>query len=424
MKKIKILLISLLLFIPISVLADAGPPTSTYKIRVSNPNGANVYSTSDLETVEKVLPYDTILTVMYEEYHGKEMYLNAFYDTGKLDEDGEKILENYELKKEDITPLKIDLKDYSKIGNTKIYSFDTDNYLYEGPSKIYKKIEPEKALEKNKTYKVLYEDGLWAYVTVNDISGWVYTADSERYEDYSPTGNPANLATYNETYGRQNIITIKDESLYESPKSTTKTGITIPKNTELEGTYYYDGVYYVKYNNSSGWIKPEFNKDAPDKDMIINFAYKCQEEREYEDCEIKTNKNQSLYDDFNSKKVIKEIEPATLKYDYYIRESSGKVIEWYHINDDKIKGWIYINFDDQLEEDDDEDNDIIIPNPSSSSSSDSIISSSSSSSKIDKEYNETKELVLYIIIGVLLLSLTALVTVMLINKKKQTTNDN
>lgn len=418
MKKIKLLLISILLFIPIFVYADAGAPMSSYYVRVTNQNGAPIYECeNECTKTNNTLKYDTVVKVMYEEFHDKEMYLFTFNE--KIDEEGGI------LKKEDVSPLEVDLSKYEKVTyNAKVYSFDEGNYLYEGPSKIYKKITPGVQLAKDTFYDVLYDDEFWSYIKVEDKYGWVFTGQGNRYINYSPTNAYSNVIEVNIDEPSK-IITLEDIELYSSATKDTKLGVTIPKNTELDlyGIYSIEYrnkyTYLIKYNDEYSFIREKkqiFTKNSLDFEGNINFAYLCIPNDENNECKIDTLESTILYDNLDTLNEIKTINQSTYKYDYSIQ-----VIyfgEWYHINDNGIKGWICKLSSDYSYNPEEEEEE------PSSSKIDPLLKPPSINNNPNKEYNETKELVLYIIIGVLLLSLTAVVTIALINKKKDNKKNN
>lgn len=71
-KSVKYMLFILFLLLPVAVFADMGAPSIKYQVRVSNINGAR---TDDEEL--KVIPYDTVLTVVAEWYEDDGIYIEC-----------------------------------------------------------------------------------------------------------------------------------------------------------------------------------------------------------------------------------------------------------------------------------------------------------------------------------------------------------
>lgn len=485
MKKIKLFILLLLISTPIFVKADAGTPILSYEVRISNKEGAFIYEWDDenkkyYKTEEK-LSYDTTYQVMYERIINNELYAYVYSEDKTIDTVGDCLI-----KLSDTTPLEFILSDYKKDDTIKYLIFEEGIYLYQGPSKIYGKITPEVSLPVNTEVETKYYDDMWAYVEYNGKKGWIYTYTFKRLSPYNeaagvaditnkktislktlgpvklysnpktkesilkiPTGTVLNDLSIFSTYslltsdnegfylieydGKKGWISEgtsdsnlaylinsnkkifvtnqKGVTLYKNPNSNSDEISTIPHATILTPTYsnynnnyvkvYSDTGYFyqVNYDGKIGWIKVQ----DPAGDDYLDIA------SEYEDEAINFS-NRIIYKNINdlSTKVLTLPNKTDLTPKYYVSTTDGT---WCFVEYEEQQGWIYL--DDSNHNNSSSSSNLPNTNPSSGleSSSNELNSSSSPSQKI-----------LVYMVTVIVLSLTAFVTIILINKSKKDQN--
>lgn len=419
MKKNKlIILLTLFLMMPLFVKADMAAPSSSYKVRISNPKGAEIYELNEKDEYKKTkekLNYDEIYTVRYEKIHNNELYIDV--EVEKIDEDGEKYHDIITIKYKDTKLTEVKLKDYKQEEKIKFYVFDDSCYLYKGPSEKYGKINPETSLSVGTVLETIYYDEMWAYVDYNGKKGWVYTYSYSR--ENSESAGMVGIYEYKDNEDK--IKTLEEIVMYKSPKTNEKLGVTIPKEIELKIIYSYSievkmPYYYVEYNGKKGWIKT-----IRDEDWIINnVAYKPVE-GEYEDLVVKDENGITFYSEANNKDTaIGKIPYKTkLTATYYLMDSH--FASWLLIEYNGTKGWVdaYEFYDD--EEDIQEEDEILDDEDKTEEPDDIVDNEYNSDSNQEKSINEK---IIYYVCGAVILSLTAVVTIILINKKKKEKNAN
>lgn len=250
MKNLKIILyLILVIIIPIKANADVGAPSVTpYDARVKNIDGASAkcYIKDKNETV--IIPYDTILKEIWYEYNENNIvYAEVEYNDY-----------NCIIKLKDIESIdkKVDLKEWEKREKQTLYVFKEGAYLYNGPSKVYGKVENEIMIPVGETITTEYYDDAFAYVTYKGVSGWIYIfPDDESHQIY----NEESAIVY---IDHGEFYTIKEEELCNDNNTTC---INIPAETKLEYKYYFPGYvwstkYYITYNGVSGWLQLDYDE--------------------------------------------------------------------------------------------------------------------------------------------------------------------
>lgn len=406
MKKNKLIILLLIFFImPMLIKADMAAPMSSYEVRISNPEGAEIYEwnndSKSYEKTSKKLNYDEIYYINYEQIRNNELFGYAVVrekiDGGYTFSDGGLI------KLSDTKPLEVKLEDHKKETKAKYYVFDDSCYLYNGPSEIYGKVEPEISLRVGTTIETEYYDDMWAYIEYNGVKGWVYT--------YSYNSIPENASgmVYISGY-RPNIKSVKELTMYKNPKTEEEIGMIIPQETELNTIYVYsllvhNPYYYVEYNGVKGWVKTIYEDN-----IVMNIAYPT-----IEGTKATSKEGAILYQkpgDENSTIgiVSSGIELTAM---YYLANTHNP--EWYQVKYNDTIGWIkFKDIDFEYEE----DNDII---PESPTTPDDSVNNQVSTNQSTNSINEK---ILYYVGGVVILSITAVVTIILINKKKKEKNVN
>ncbi len=154
------------------VKADMGAPSiSPYEVRVTKTEGTTLTN----EEKNTKAPYDTILKVNYE-------YLENGIMFGEVEWNKEiymvKLSDTEVIKQEEGNPQNFDREEMK-------YVYKEGAYLYKGPSKIYGKVDGEIMIPVGAKIKVSIrnEDEIWAYVTYEGVSGWIYYY---KYDDHSP----------------------------------------------------------------------------------------------------------------------------------------------------------------------------------------------------------------------------------------------
>ena len=442
MKKI-IVSILFLFLLPIMVMADAGGPSLTmYDVRVKNPNGTyvEVWNAETGSMEKKLIPYDTIINdIFMEENINGELY--GFYNDGSVKlSDCEVITKEF---------------DFSKFNSTpgKLYVYKEGAYLYKGPSKVYGKVDNEIMIPVGTTIEYKYSDDLFAYVTYKDVSGWVYIYQRAMYEGSGPYKEGSSTARVE----NGELFVTKETKIHNDPVNSTELGKTIPANTKLEYKYIYNpyvfvNSYYVTYNGVSGWITNDnsniakkyndakiytYNSSAKickdtienkcdlvttiPEDTMLNIDYiidnidawfyvtyknksgwvyyAAYDESPYrfsyfsENINLKTETK--LYDKINGKELEKLEIGKYLIQDFYIYTDDDYNNRWLYVID--RNAWIKVTH---------EDFEYIMPNPEEIPTSEVI-------NKLP-----VKTIVLYCVAGAFVLSLTTLVIIKLVNKKK------
>lgn len=334
MKKIKLFILLLILSIPMFVSADAsGAMITEYKIRISNKSGAIVYEWDNKNEkyikTNEVLKYDNTYTVMFEQINNKQLY-GSIYETIGEGDDAE--FKSYTINLADAKPLKYNLEDYKQDSTQKYYVFEEGVTLYQGPSKIYDKVSPEKSISVDTTLETKYYDELWAYIEYQGTKGWIYTDSTGSI--YDETAGVAELNN-----GIVSLKTIGPVELYETPKSDKTIGVTIPKNTELNN-YKFSAIYsirkgianwYIEYNGKKGWLRMDIKNSnvAEMNDFPESFA-------------VANYQGIKLYNNPNDEKNIIDTIP-------YLTELSPAIyIYWKDYRDYDNNHWLQVTYDNKI----------------------------------------------------------------------------
>lgn len=403
LKTISKYLLLLILLVPCFVKADMGTPMFTeYQVRVTNPNGTTAVDYDGKEA--GTFKYDEIITVHYEKIINNELYGGTFQKLVKLNDT--KLVTDF-----------VDLEKFKKERKQKYYVFDDTNVLYKGPSKTYGKVEPETTLKQGSTIETEYYDELWSYVEQDGVKGWVYTY-TYTYTYGAPYEDQPGIARFLSPYD-QKIKTLNEMKLYKSPKEKEVVA-TIPKDVEPEFIYVYaveprNPYYYVSYNGKEGWMK--IDAIELEEGSYTNALYYPQEKHTYT---VDNNDGITMHKDYNSaSEVLETISNNTLLNVKY--ELRGNYIwAWYQVEYNGKTGWV------KGEKVKVEINESITSNPEENPSvSDEELDQEENlpiTNEQEEEKITTKQMIIICVAGALILSLTAFVTIKLINKKKETEN--
>lgn len=273
-----------------------------------------VYSFPDSEGsyVEKELDKDEIFTTSYTFINQPKsiwLYIDELdgwifrnYAGYVVDEEGIDILSNY--------AGSIYLRKDIKTMYTNLYSNET----------VSVDIKKESILNFDFSYMPYMDKALcYFYVEYNGVKGWIKLDTIEEYSD--------NVTRY---------ITTSSVSLYED-SSFKKLALTLKSNEELTGINILDSNYKVKesfviYNNKKYYMKNTDNLASDDKGKIKNVRG-----------------NSYIYEEINSdsKKVgaVKKYDEYTELYSTKKKKSSNNCeINWTYIDYKGTKGWINIQY--------------------------------------------------------------------------------
>ncbi len=166
-KKILLLIVSIFA-LPLIAKADVGMPDYyAYDVIVTNPDGAQMYDW-ELKKMETIIPPDTKITVNFEHTYKNVVYL----DTSYKDSDGFIKLDDIKVYDEKV--------DFSKLqknpDNTQYYTIK-ETIMYNGPSKVYGKVK-NVTIPTGTTLKYEYSAGgmeapMWIYTEYEGNKGWV-----------------------------------------------------------------------------------------------------------------------------------------------------------------------------------------------------------------------------------------------------------
>lgn len=281
MKKLFYLMILSILIIPISVKADMGAPAiKTYKATPVSKEGATLYSGIYEENPEAVgkIEYNEVVTVTSETKINGKVYADA---CNKKEVCGSVLLSDLKLSSKTN-----DLSEYNLKYVGRIFS-DKAIEIYEYPGYIYKKLG--KSIPSGTVFLASNYDsvGTWIKVSYDGVTGYIDTDDeaamllyngeaivgNEVYKEFYLSNPFGRSIAYNES-GKYNIasynyecsvwhnktdefelvkdIGLSDNYLSEKKSSTLKGGAKVKIIYDCS----YQGVaaFYVESNGAKGWI--------------------------------------------------------------------------------------------------------------------------------------------------------------------------
>ena len=228
MKRIRLLIISLVCLFAINVKADELPTIISHKVMVTNKEGTVCYK--DGEKTDKTIPYKTMLIVNYD-INGN--YINVTNDDYDCDVKFSDVSANTQ-------KFSLDTKGVEKINTVRAIVLPSSGLnMRIGPSVTYSKVT---IIPQNAIVTLTHKAGTyWYYTEYNDKTGWITAMNNY-------LGFDSNKVLIN--YEKTNIYNSKGTSILGS----------IPVNTEITDyvllpTDNNGFKYYVKYNNITGYIK-------------------------------------------------------------------------------------------------------------------------------------------------------------------------
>ena len=395
MKKIIYLIISLFIFIPIYILADmSGPMIREYKATPKSPNGAPVYyyddEKDDYVKTDEVLEFGKIITVDEEsgilvcvdEECSKEVKLS---DLVAVDS-------SYQISEDELS------KEYDAIAIT-------DLEIKKGPASAYESTGVIiKAGTKFKARDLGYVDdeskefssdewNPYIYVNYNGTKGFVFSYEGTvGYGGSEQTGIASIDLPFTDPTTGAKISTIKANTVIK---------------TMIYGSDVWSRIYYLEYNGKWG--------------IVDNTAFIVEDKN----IEFTVTDNLKLYNsvtiDDNGEitgKVIGSVPKGTkFTSKFYDSENWSMTIRYENNN---TKGWIYTETDESEGSDNyykglsfewPDDNDI-------------IEEPKENNNDIVHAPKNNKMQIVYLCIGAaLLISLTAVVTIIFVNRKKKEKNE-
>lgn len=334
MKKIMMLILGVLLFIPAIVLADMGAPgVREYKVTPKSEEGAGIYRITyegDKATVEKAgtVPYGKEISIM-QEFEIDGILYGDYYDS------------NYDVHH-------IKLSEFKAVGeNTEkdeaIYAArvfaENGLELYEGPGSAYEKTGKTVAKGTLVAASEYIGYGTWVYIESGDIKGYVNaekgglgvlyrrpimnTETNKEYIEYYDLDDwsRAYMVEDNGTYKKINsifgaaykfyyensIAVVKDWKLQKTGDFNSETIAEVHKGDKVTILYdaSYQGrfMYYVTYNDQKGWL----NYDWVDENSVSVLKIDYENLKKTDDY-MEYGEGRVLYDT-----LIEEQEAATKK---------------------------------------------------------------------------------------------------------------
>lgn len=393
-------LMTTLILLPLSVKADMGvPEIQPYEAYITNPDGINVecyegnYTLKLDEVVKVISEFDNDVNIEYK---------NHYCSTNISINDIKPIIEEYK-PEEHIDELK-------KLNNPRKIKIIKENgvELYSGPSSAFKKITTvPKDVELTYSYSSGNDNGIkpvWLYATYKGKSGWIKTgqgADGEHYllfhfNNQLPIFEDTNLITKD----NQEILVPKNTVFNEGYMTHEKFGSTMNISN----------LYYVEYNNIYGEI--QFAGLKYSKKIKLNKSHILYDISDYD---YKDNPDGTPIITMKGNKIATIPEGAELSYNIAIEDYTFAIA---YIEYEGKKGWILLEYNlDDNEEDDFEyvENNEEITTTTTTTTTKPMI-------KNEKESLSAKEMIYICIGGAVIISLTAVVTIVLINKSKKSKN--
>ena len=245
-------------------------------------------------------------------------------------------------------------------------------------------------------------------VEYNGQQGWIHEGSLN-----------SNLAFLIEETEDVIVANPKGISLYKHPNNKNDKLLTIPYATKLTPIYSYNNDYknfydsewwyQVNYNGKIGWINtPSYNE----QDNFLDLA-SIYNGRAVNFTNTKGLKGYTIYKNINdlSTEVLTLPNNTTLTPKYYVSTIEGT---WYFVEYEEQQGWVYLK--------DYESNKEYPDHSFNSSGEESSSSYQSSSNYKTYSYQSFVQKILAYVSIVIVVSLTATVTVILINKKKKDNN--
>lgn len=392
MKRIKKLFVLLLLVIPFGVNADMGAPEiKPYDMVVTNPDGVDYYDSINLSTVSGHLDKDTVITIDYE---NDNSYSFSYNDThGYL-----KDVDNLVLVKDTFDPEKETLPESYKLAKKEkaIVYADEGIDIQAGPAKIYKKVGH---LKKGTVVEYKYiATSTYIYVETNNGKGWIRILDGK--------------------------VLIENNTKYIFAEDYKTTCGTIPKNTIITPEYKTD-----KWSKSALF---KYNKC----ETLINI-FRSSEILGFYSSKYNALDALNVRETTDPDSKVLTVIPAGEDYIALATSTNWEnEVDRQYVSYNGVKGWVLASGDnykfveqidtipeDEILETTDEDSNVATVDNANDVTNDEVLDiakepiTNESSSKLS-----AKTIVIICVVAGVSLALAAIVTIILINKKKNKNN--
>lgn len=184
-------------------------------------------------------------------------------------------------------------------------------------------------LEYGTSIKVLYEiensedNKIYAYINMDDSSKDVYYVE---LSDIAPIEGEVDVKLDYENPLNITILSENGVEIYTGPSfAYNKTGVIIPKGTEVSKCYYINSGNpwrYVTYNGTSGWVCELYGTIGYKDDMT---------------CKVLTPRTTSVYKDLNSNTVVQKIPANVFITDTYRIDDWSQAI---YVTYEGVSGYI------------------------------------------------------------------------------------
>lgn len=146
-------------------------------------------------------------------------------------------------------------------------------YMYVSPGE-HNKLAMEEPIPVGTILEREYFYNYFTYTTYNGVSGWIVDIDMMTYSDKYSYSKVAEMPA------KSGIITIKKALLYDKPLDNANAICYVPQNTEFDSSYLYGyfqhghiGYVGVNYDNQIGWIPvDECAFEAEPYSQTLEFA--------------------------------------------------------------------------------------------------------------------------------------------------------
>lgn len=403
-RALKILTIGALL-LPMSVNADMGAPgAAPIKMIPRSEEGASYYDCEDL-SVKGTIPYNKEVKVYYEEMISGEKYGHVDLFEGEefyCVEMSDFITSSEEYKPDFDSE---DTYDF-KAGYQIFINSPKGTKMYKGPSSMYDVVTTIPYGELLETIAASGDEGIaWAYVSYKGKTGWIYMLDSKAVYKSAPVRFYKDVEIFNELYtDNQKVIgTIPAQQI-------VKEIYTISEWTNMAG-------YYVEYNGIKGYIDDystvisEINQKKLDKLEIKENTklYKYPDEKEIGKIDKKLIT--SINGFYETEKMDEEIDDFV--YETWLCIEYNNEYVW--IKESSLEKTSQDKFDEYLENRSEEDDYI----QEIEKENDKEENKTSSTEKKEKVNLGAKEIVVLCVGGAVISAMTAIVTIILMNKKNK-----
>ena len=341
-KRIISLIITILVCMAASLPAFADNGSVEIKAKVTEYPGAVLheliwtedYSRNSMRTLPMIASVNTKISITGEFVYNGELYLKTIFNGTEGYIKGSTVTLEESAVGQDSA--------YKTAGPRSIAVISKDGVsLRKGPSLAYDTVSEPFGYGTVFTYEYVdteYEpDARWAYVTSDDVSGWVYIYQFAM----GINCDFAKVLSENDYYTGK-IKTITDGAyLTEMPYSASeKVSENIPEKTVFDFKYYYENydsiMVFVEYDGVKGWIKADNSED-----------YKAALGVKSGVCVFKEGGLPIYTDAFDESSItgssLSQNSIASVDYTYYeiIKENEEtKEKRWMHICSDDAEGWI------------------------------------------------------------------------------------